>query len=199
MRETMQGCCSEWSMLASWRNSEKFFMASMALRCFSMVSGKAYKLLLSPQLKKDVMDCLEGTNHWENEPFWTNVFWEWTPHFRPFRGRGLSYPCPTALSEVGLYCPSAMEHSRLLRQVCYVSVGQQLSASSAQSFPEKKEEIEALSPFLLSLDWTSDGNLGSTSSICSMRCHPCLPKQSRKKTNFLSLGASIDGIRLIKS
>lgn len=27
----------------------------------------------------------------------------------------------------------------------------------------------------------------------------CLPKQSRKKTNFFSLGASIDGIRLIKS
>lgn len=38
MRETMQGCCREWSMLASCRNSEKFFMASMALRCFSMVS-----------------------------------------------------------------------------------------------------------------------------------------------------------------
>lgn len=42
MRDTMQGCCRECSMLASWRNSEKFFMASMARRCFSMVSGKTH-------------------------------------------------------------------------------------------------------------------------------------------------------------
>lgn len=34
----MHGCCREWSMLASWRNSEKFLMASMARRCLSIVS-----------------------------------------------------------------------------------------------------------------------------------------------------------------
>lgn len=38
IKETTHGCCKEWSMLASWRNSEKFFMASIALRCLSMVS-----------------------------------------------------------------------------------------------------------------------------------------------------------------
>ena len=58
MRDTMQGCCSEWSMLASWRNSEKFFMASMALRCFSMVSGKTHKPLLTPQLRNQVRNSL---------------------------------------------------------------------------------------------------------------------------------------------
>lgn len=60
MRETMQGCCSEWSMLASWRNSEKFFMASMALRCFSIVSAKTHKPLLIPQLRNQVRNSLEG-------------------------------------------------------------------------------------------------------------------------------------------
>lgn len=39
IRETTHGCCREWSMLASWRNSEKLFMASMARRCLSIVSG----------------------------------------------------------------------------------------------------------------------------------------------------------------
>lgn len=38
IKETTHGCCKEWSMLASWRNSEKFFMASMARRCLSIVS-----------------------------------------------------------------------------------------------------------------------------------------------------------------
>lgn len=39
MRDTMQGCCRACSMLASCRNSEKFFMASVARRCLSMVSA----------------------------------------------------------------------------------------------------------------------------------------------------------------
>jgi hypothetical protein len=34
----MQGCCRACSILASCRNSEKFFMASVARRCLSMVS-----------------------------------------------------------------------------------------------------------------------------------------------------------------
>lgn len=77
MRETMQGCCSEWSMLASWRNSEKFFMASMALRCFSMVSGKTNKPLLTLQLRKHVRDFLQGATHRAKEisccPFSSNI------------------------------------------------------------------------------------------------------------------------------
>lgn len=39
MSDTMQGCCRACSMLASCRNSEKFFMASVARRCLSMVSA----------------------------------------------------------------------------------------------------------------------------------------------------------------
>lgn len=38
-RETMQGCCRECNMLASWRNSEKLRKASADCRCFTMVSG----------------------------------------------------------------------------------------------------------------------------------------------------------------
>lgn len=39
MRDTMHGCCRACNMLASCRKSEKFFMASMALRCLNMVSA----------------------------------------------------------------------------------------------------------------------------------------------------------------
>lgn len=66
MRETMQGCCSEWSMMASWRNSEKFFMASMALRCFSMVSSKTHRPLFMTHLRNPVRNSLEGANHGES-------------------------------------------------------------------------------------------------------------------------------------
>lgn len=38
-KETMQGCCRECNMLASWRNSEKLRKASADCRCFIMVSG----------------------------------------------------------------------------------------------------------------------------------------------------------------
>lgn len=38
-RETMQGCCRECNILASWRNSEKLRKASADCRCFTMVSG----------------------------------------------------------------------------------------------------------------------------------------------------------------
>lgn len=37
-RETMQGCCRECNILASWRNSEKLREASADCRCFTMVS-----------------------------------------------------------------------------------------------------------------------------------------------------------------
>lgn len=37
-RGTMQGCCRECNMLASWRNSEKLRQASADCRCFTMVS-----------------------------------------------------------------------------------------------------------------------------------------------------------------
>lgn len=47
IRDTMHGCCKEWSMLASCRNSEKFFMASMARRCFSMVSSETPRSLVT--------------------------------------------------------------------------------------------------------------------------------------------------------
>lgn len=47
MSDTMQGCCRACSMLASCRNSEKFFMASVARRCLSMVSaGRAWPSVL---------------------------------------------------------------------------------------------------------------------------------------------------------
>lgn len=39
MSDTMHGCCRACNMLASCRKSEKFFMASMALRCLNMVSA----------------------------------------------------------------------------------------------------------------------------------------------------------------
>ncbi|TNN75320.1 hypothetical protein EYF80_014367 [Liparis tanakae] len=42
-RETMQGCCRECNMLASWRNSEKLRQASADCRCFTMVSEAGRK------------------------------------------------------------------------------------------------------------------------------------------------------------
>lgn len=42
-RETMQGCCRECNILASWRNSEKLRQASADCRCFTMVSGAKNK------------------------------------------------------------------------------------------------------------------------------------------------------------
>lgn len=55
-RETIQGCCKECNILASWRYSEKLRQASADCRCFTMVSETKEKGTIgSTKVKKGIL------------------------------------------------------------------------------------------------------------------------------------------------
>lgn len=58
-RETMQGCCRECNILASWRYSEKLRQASADCRCFTMVSEAMKKGTTGSTKVKKKKDAFE--------------------------------------------------------------------------------------------------------------------------------------------